>query len=90
MKFLIDTNIFIPLEPSSPSDLEKLSGLVTDFVKLVELEGHQIYIHPESLLDITNDKDENRKFLRTQFFKKYPSIPEPPSISAEIDPLPVN
>lgn len=84
MKFLLDTNIFIPLEPATQEDIEKLTTQANEFVRLVGTEGHQIYLHPESQRDINNDKDSNRKFFRTQFFSKYPLIPDPPCISSDI------
>ena len=85
MKFLIDTNIFIPLEPTRLLEVEGGIKNVTEFVKLVTLSGHQIYVHPAQRADLKRDKDEERRKLREILFNKYPSLPQPPHISLSLE-----
>ncbi len=85
MKFLIDTNIFIPLEPTRPADIEAGTTEVTKLARLVSEAGHQLYVHPAARADIQRDADEERRRLREILFEKYPSLPDPPVISAELE-----
>lgn len=56
MKFLIDTNILIPLEPTSPSNAEATTEQAIRLVRLVAENGHQIYLHPASLTDLSGTR----------------------------------
>lgn len=85
MKLLIDTNVFIPLEPTSPADQEALTGIVANLHKLIIEVGFQIYLHPSAKIEIGKDSDEARKSLRNLLFEKYLTLPNPPSISDEIE-----
>ena len=85
MKFLIDTNIFIPLEPTRFFDVEGSTNKVTEFVKLSAVSGHQIYVHPAERADLKRDKDEERRKLREILFNKYPSLPQPPPIPPSLE-----
>ena len=85
MKFLIDTNIFIPLEPTRFFDVEGSTNKVTEFVKLSAVSGHQIYVHPAERADLKRDKDDERRKLREILFNKYPSLPQPPPIPPSIE-----
>ena len=80
MKFLIDTNIFIPLEPTGLGDFESGTPAAIDFLRMASAAVVTVYMHPESLLDIGRDKDIQRRILRESLFNKYPSLPDPPSI----------
>lgn len=86
MKFLIDTNIVIPLEPASKADLEAGSELAREFHRLAIKAGHQLFIHPLIQQDIDRDKDKDRARLRTQLTGKYNVLKNPPTI--EQRPLP--
>lgn len=79
MKFLIDTNIVIPLEPASKSDLEINTEIATKFIQLCSKSKNQPYIHPEIRIDIGKDKDKDRKELRTALIQKYSVLESPPS-----------
>ncbi len=57
MRFLLDTNILIPLEDSSLPLRESLAR----FVRLAHENGHQLVYHPASEDDIRRDRDENRR-----------------------------
>lgn len=82
MKFLIDTNIVIPLEPTSSLDLEVNTDLALMFHHLSSKAGQQIFVHPAIAYDIQRDKNEARKTLRKTLVKRYPILDSPPSISA--------
>ncbi len=85
MKLLIDTNVFIPLEPTSPSDQEALTGIAANLHKLVIEAGFQIYLHPSAKIDIEKDSDEARRSLRQLLLGKYLTLPDPPPISEELE-----
>ena len=85
MKFLIDTNIYIPLEPAGFDDLEAAAPEVTKFFRLVSGAEHQIYVHQEMRLDFKRDANEDRRKLREILFNKYPCLPNPPSISPKLE-----
>jgi L-amino acid N-acyltransferase YncA len=84
MKLLIDTNVFIPLEPTNHSDQEALTEITAELHKLAIEAGFQIFLHPAATIDIEKDSDKERKNLRHVLFKKYPTLPDPPSVSEEL------
>jgi len=73
MKVIFDTNILIHIE-----DHKELSEKLQDLLKLFRAYGHKELIHPASLKDINNDKDENRKKVILSKIKGYPVIETPP------------
>src|SRR6266446_2516346 len=79
MKYLIDTNVFIPLEPTGPSDVAALTDRVVAFAQKANRAGFPLFVHPAQLRDIRNDRDPQRRALREKLLGKYPSLPEPPS-----------
>ncbi|MCJ7668098.1 MAG: GNAT family N-acetyltransferase [Anaerolineae bacterium] len=85
MKFLIDTNIFIPLEPTDFADLEAGTPAAIEFARIVSETGHQLYVHPATRLDIRRDVDEGRRKVREILFNKYPCLPNPPPISSRLE-----
>lgn len=85
MKFLIDTNIFIPLEPTDLADLEAGTPAAIEFARLVSETGHQLYVHPATRADIRRDVDEARRRVREILFNKYPCLPHPPPISSRLE-----
>jgi GNAT superfamily N-acetyltransferase len=89
MKFLIDTNIVIPLEPTSRIDLEINTELALKFHNLCSRAGLKIFIHPVISYDIARDKNADRKALRETLIQRYPLLKSPPSVSI-LDPVIVN
>ena len=81
MKFLIDTNILIPLEPTSPSDLTPKSSEAAEFARLASEAKYQLYIHPAQRKDLLRDKDQNRRRAREILVRKYIELPNPPASS---------
>ncbi len=85
MKFLIDTNIFIPLEPIRRDDLLASSPAAAKLARLSAEGGHQLYVHPASRVDIGRDSDEDRRTIREAQISKYPMLPHPPQPSGELE-----
>jgi len=81
MKFLIDSNILIPLEPASKSDLEVNTELALSFINFCNESGNSIFVHPAIAVDIEKDKDEGRKALRKILVKRYNCLQSTPSPS---------
>ncbi len=84
LKFLIDTNIFISAEPTSPGDVEPITPAVAAFMRLVEQEGHSLAIHPASLEDLRRDPNKVRRHMREMLLKKYVHLEPPPAITPRL------
>lgn len=84
MKFLFDTNIWIPLEPTGPSDVAPATPTLAELVRLISNSGNQPYVHPASLRDIGNDRNESRRDTRRQLLGKYPTLPDPPPVTSAL------
>jgi len=56
-RFLLDTNILIPLQDS----MAVLQPSLTDFVRLCNAHGHQLLYHPASVEDIQRDANADRR-----------------------------
>ncbi|MCK4794511.1 MAG: hypothetical protein KAV87_62860 [Desulfobacteraceae bacterium] len=84
MKFLIDTNVFIPLEPTNKKDTEELTEATTRLSRIAIEQNHQLFLHPEVITDISRDLDESRTILRKIQTSKYPSLENPPQLPAEL------
>lgn len=78
MNFLLDTNIIIPLEPTSPNEIEPGSKPATKMLRLLNQFQHGIFIHPLIRQDIQSDKNEERRKLRLELLAKYPTLESPP------------
>lgn len=85
MKFLIDTNIFIPLEPAQTSDVDGSTPAAMGFARLVAEAKSQLYVHPAQRKDIEHDRDVARRSLRSLLFEKYPCLPNPPAIAPALE-----
>jgi hypothetical protein len=81
LKFLIDTNIFIPLEPTAPEESEPLRSTATLFAQKANELGFPLFVHSAQRQDIRGDRDESRRELRRTLFGKYPTLPDPPPSS---------
>jgi GNAT superfamily N-acetyltransferase len=57
LRFLLDTNILIPLQDS----MVVLQPSLTDFVRLCNAHGHQLLYHPASVEDIQRDANVERR-----------------------------
>jgi hypothetical protein len=67
MRFLLDTNILIPLQDS----MIVLQPNLLNFVKLAQANGHQLLYHPASERDIQRDSDHQRRERTLQRLQQY-------------------
>jgi hypothetical protein len=84
LKFLIDTNILIPLEPTSHEELKEDSDDVRRFAQLSQSCGTSLYIHPCQKIDIGNDTNLNRGAALLKLTDKYPLLDPPPHLTSEL------
>jgi hypothetical protein len=87
MKFLLDTNIFIPLEPSASDELHPRSEVAARLLRLLVEGGHQYYVHPELKTDLSRDRDLERQRQREVVQAKYPMLRSPPNAPDTWKPL---
>lgn len=84
MIFLLDTNIVIPVEPTSPQDVEVGTEVISELLSSLNRGRHQWLIHPSIRTDIARDSNVTRRAMRTQLLAKYQCLVEPPLISRRI------
>lgn len=84
MKFLIDTNVFIPLEPTNTRDIEEMTEGTTRLSRLAIKHNHQLFLHPEVITDISRDSNESRSILRKIQASKYPLLSNPPQAPSDL------
>ena len=71
LRILIDTNILLPLEPTSLNDVESQSHLANEFIQKSQKANALIYLLDVQKNDINRDKDEKRRNLRLLACEKY-------------------
>ena len=81
MRFLLDTNILIPAEPTSTTDVEATTPVVTRLIGLLAGAKFSTFIHPSSATELLGDRDSSRRDLRQQLLSKYETLPSPPSVT---------
>jgi len=74
MRFLIDTNILIPLEPVRTTDFEINSRQACLFLRTAHETKQAILVHPYIQYDLKRDKDEERRKVREFELDKYHKI----------------
>jgi len=84
LKLLLDTNVLIPLEPATATDLEPDSELAARLWRLAHAAGHTVFLHPASQFDLSRDKNKSRASLRRVLVAKYSMLPDPPPISLKL------
>ena len=84
MKFLLDTNILIPAEPTSPTNIEPSTPIVTKLVGMIHATNCDAFLHPASVSELQGDNDANRRLLRSHLVDKYQILPAPPAINARM------
>lgn len=85
MKFLLDTNVVIPVEPTSTTDREAQTPVIASLIGAIATQGLDLYLHPGSIDDLQRDKDIVRRSLRMELLSKYVRLPFPPEISKEME-----
>lgn len=82
MKFLIDTNILISLEPTSSAAIEPGAREAAEVARMIQQSGNTIVVHPHVLADIARDHDLQRRAHREYVLGKYPTLDGAPPITA--------
>lgn len=82
MRILIDTNVLIPLEPTSHENLEPGSRVAAQLVRAINDDhNHRLLIHPSSLRDLARDSDVDRASSRQILIGKYSQLMQAPLLS---------
>ena len=93
MYFLLDTNIFIPLEPTGEDALPGNTFQALEFSRLAQ-QAIVLNTHPAMLQDISRDENPTRRDLRLTLFQRYSPISNPPSATildpAIVSPAPID
>ncbi|HBP87253.1 MAG TPA: N-acetyltransferase [Nitrospiraceae bacterium] len=77
MRFLLDTNILIPLEDSQVPLVDSLAN----FVRMANEHGHQLLYHPASEDDINRDPNMGRRAQTLQRLRQYTRLDTRPPCS---------
>ncbi len=72
LRFLLDTNILIPLQDS----MVVLQPALTDIVRLCNAHGHQLLYHPASVEDIERDTNVERRNRTLARLPQYTQLQE--------------
>lgn len=75
MRFLLDTNILIPLEQSQ----QPLVASLANFVRLSNENGHQLIYHPATEDDIRRDTNEVRRLQTLERLRQYSRLDQRPA-----------
>ena len=78
MRYLVDYNVIIPMEPSTVTDFEVNTELPMEFYQLIQRSGHQLCFHPAIHSDIDRDADVDRAALRRKVITRYVLLESPP------------
>ncbi len=78
MKFLIDTNVFIPLEPDVGLTVDTWTSAAVAFSRAATGTGQQLFVHPAARKDIERIRSADLKATRCIQFDKYAELPDPP------------
>lgn len=73
LRFLLDTNILIPLQDS----MLVLEPNLANFVRLAGVGGHQLLYHPASKIDIQRDRDLARRSRTLARLQQYTELQSP-------------
>ena len=78
--FLLDTNVFIPAEPTGHEHVEPLTARASQLLGQIEQTHNEVVVHPELYRDVLRDKNLDRARLRTALANKYAKLRKPPPI----------
>ena len=73
LRFLLDTNVLIPLQDS----YQVLESNLANFVRLANFGGHQLLYHPATEADFRRDQDEQRRRRNLQRLTQYSQLDNP-------------
>lgn len=84
MRFLLDTNILIPAEPTSPDDVEATTSAIVDLLNALSQGAHRPIVHPASLGELSGDQEPDRARTRSLLVGKYALLEHPPALSSRL------
>jgi GNAT superfamily N-acetyltransferase len=84
MRFLLDTNVVIALEPTAPDAVEAGTAGALAFAKLASEGKHELAIHPAIQADFERDPRQARRDLRQLLSGRYALLTDPPHVAAEL------
>lgn len=73
LRFLLDTNVLIPLQDSQ----KVLESSLANFVRLAGVGGHQLMYHPANIADFERDPNTERQLRNLQRVKQFPALTDP-------------
>jgi GNAT superfamily N-acetyltransferase len=73
LRFLLDTNVLIPLQDS----YQVLEQNLANFVRLVGVGGHQLLYHPATVADFERDTNIDRRARNLQRIRQYAALEQP-------------
>ena len=82
LRFLLDANVVIPLEPTSTLGIEAGTAIAADVVRRANELGFALLVHPETIRELATDRDRERRELRQILLNKYGVLTDPPSLAA--------
>lgn len=83
LNILIDTNVFIavdPLHPEQTADAARAAPLQ----RLVQQGGHRLFVHPYALADLRRDSNAQRHEARLALFGKYAVLQDSPRVTGKL------
>lgn len=85
MKFLLDTNVLIPAEPTGYDGIEPTTRVITRLIGQIHATQCSAFLHPASIQELKGDQDVDRKEMRSLLIEKYQVLPAAPTITPELD-----
>ncbi len=79
-QFLLDANVLIPVEPTSPADIETDTPLAVDVVQRATALGFRLLVHPATIRELATDQDVARRVTRQVLLAKYQELADPPDV----------
>jgi GNAT superfamily N-acetyltransferase len=73
LRFLLDTNVLIPLQDS----YQVLERNLANFVRLAGVGGHQLLYHPATIADFERDTNLDRRKRSLQRIRQYAALEQP-------------
>ena len=81
LRFLLDTNVAIPMEPTAPNDVGVNAADAASLHQACTRTGISLFLHPASQYDLARDRNEARRQYRQGLFTKYAELQDAPAIS---------
>ncbi|MBM7416844.1 MULTISPECIES: GNAT family N-acetyltransferase [Nocardiaceae] len=81
LRFLLDTNAFIAMEPYS-GDLEREMDAATTLVRLAQRQGHLLLVHPATRDELAGAMNKTRTAQRLAELAKFTMVSESPIAAA--------